>query len=185
MNLTSILPKGYAASTYTTADKGGSSGTEFKAIPPGLYTAEITGAEVRILKSGNGSGLTLEFTIIEPVQHANRKVWQNLNIQHTSEKAQEIGLRDLGNLFRAIGVETATENDLFGKNLKIRTRLSMGNDKYPPQAEVFGYEPVGGKPSVPPAQSRTAPPAGMKPPASWPQNKPDTAFDDMYSDVPF
>ena len=179
MNLASILPKGYAASTYTAADNSVSK--EFKPLPPALYTAEITSAEVRPLKSGKGTGLTIEFTIIEPAQHAGRKVWQNLNIQHSSEKAQEIALRELTNLFRAIGVETATENDLFGKVLRIRTKI-VQSDGYPDKAEVAGYEAAS---AIKPATSRTAPPAGMKPPPSWPQNKPGTAFDDMDSDIPF
>ena len=180
MNLASILPKGYAASTYKPADNSVSK--EFKPLPPALYTAEITSAEVRPLKSGKGMGLTIEFTIMEPAQYTSRKVWQNLNIQHSSEKAQEIALRDLGNLFRAIGVETATEHELFGKILRIRTKI-VQSDNYPDKADVAGYESAGAKPA-PPA-SRTAPPAGMKPPASWPQNKPGTAFDDMDSDIPF
>ena len=181
MNLASILPKGYTASTYTPADSSGAS-REFKPLPPALYTAEITSAEVRPLKSGKGTGLTLEFTVIDPAPHTGRKVWQNLNIQHTSEKAQEIALRDLTNLFRAIGVESATEHELFGKILRIRTKLSMETDQYPARAEVASYESAGAKPAAP---ARTAPPAGMKPPASWPQNRPGTAFDDMDSDIPF
>ena len=41
-------------------------------LPAGIYTAEITGAEVKDLKSGNGVGLSLEFTIIDPAPHARR-----------------------------------------------------------------------------------------------------------------
>ena len=47
----------------------------------------ITGADVKPLKSGKGTGLSLEFTVIDPAQHAKRKVWQNLNIQHDNAQA--------------------------------------------------------------------------------------------------
>ena len=180
MNLASILPKGYTASTYAPADTSVS--REFKPLPAALYTAEITSADVRLLKSGKGTGLTIEFTITEPAPHIGRKVWQNLNIQHSSEKAQEIALRELTNLFHAIGVETATEHELFGKILRIRTKI-VQSDGYPDKAEVAGYESASTKPS-PPAP-RTAPPAGMKPPASWPQQKSGTGFENMDDDIPF
>lgn len=178
MSLASILPKGYAASTYTAQAHTGDK--DFKPLPAGLYTAEVTGAEVRPLKSGKGTGLTLEFTIIDPAPHARRKIFQTLNIQHSSEKAQEIALRDLTSLFRAVGVETATEDDLFGKVLRIRTKITPANDGYPEKAEVAGYEAAGTKA---PAPGR--PPAPIKPPPTWPQEKPGTAFDNMDSDIPY
>ena len=59
-------------------------------LPAGVYTAEITSADVKPLKSGRGTGLSLEYTIIDPEEHANRKVWQHINVKHDSAQAERV-----------------------------------------------------------------------------------------------
>jgi hypothetical protein len=128
-------------------------------LPAGVYTAEITGADVKPLKSGNGTGLSLEFTIIDPEQHARRKVWQNLNIQHSSAQAEQIGQSQLSTLCRVLNIGKLTDSDeLFGQVLRIRTKVRAAQGDYGPRAEVAAYEKAGA-PSAPTFQAPAAAPA--------------------------
>lgn len=136
-------------------------------LPAGLYTVEITGAEIKELKSGNGTGLSLEFTVIDPEQHARRKVWQNLNLRHTNATAQEIGERDLALLCRAIGIGIPADSDeLHGRILRIRTKVRAAQGDYPARAEVAGYDSAGVQAPPAPAPKPAAPAshAGSTPP---------------------
>lgn len=133
-------------------------------LPAGTYTAEITGSEVKPLKSGRGTGLALEFTIIDPAEHANRKCWQSLNIKHDSAQAEEIGLGQLKELCDALGIAKLIDSDdLFGKVLKIRTKIRPPQGDYPARAEIAGYAAAGvqAAPVVPAAPARPA--AAAKP----------------------
>ena len=123
-------------------------------LPAGLYTVEITGAEVKPLKSGNGTGLSLEFTVIDPPQYAKRKVWQNLNIQHSNQQAEQIGQSQLSALCRAVGVDVLDDSDqLFLRILRVRTKVREGANGYGPRAEVSSFEPAGSTTAHQPAQS--------------------------------
>jgi hypothetical protein len=149
-NLKSILRPDYDANAA--AESGGT--FDGAPLPPGLYTVEITDADVKDLKSGNGTGLSIEFTVIDPEQHARRKVWTNLNIRHTNATAQEIGERDLALMCRAIGIGIPADTDeLVGRVLRIRTKIRAAQGDYAARAEVAGYEAAG---SSHPAQ-RAAP----------------------------
>jgi len=175
MSLANALPKGYTASTYTASSTAPQ--RDNAPLPAGLYTVEITNAEVRPLKSGKGTGLSLEFTVIDPAPHARRKVWQSLNIKHESEMAQDIGLRELANLCRVLQLERPDENDLFQKILRIRTKIKPATNGYEARAEVAGYEPAGAsqKPAAPAVTH-----AQMKQRAAA-----STAFDDMADDITY
>lgn len=118
-------------------------------LPAGTYTAEITSAEVRPLKSGKGMGLSLEFTVIDPEDHANRKCWQHINVKHESAQAEEIGVGELKELCDALGIGKLHDSDeLFGKVVRIATKVRPPKDDYPARAEVTGFEPAGVKPQA-------------------------------------
>lgn len=134
-------------------------------LPAGTYTAEITGSDVKPLKSGRGTGLALEFTIIDPEAHANRKVWQSLNIKHDSVQAEEIGLGQLKELCEALGIAKLVDSDdLFGKIVSIRTKVRPGQGDYGPRAEVSGYAAAGVKAPPPAAAAAPARPAAAAKP---------------------
>ncbi len=131
-------------------------------LPAGIYTVEITSSEVKPLKSGNGMGLSLEFTVIDPEPYAKRKVWQQLNIQHANAQAEQIGQAQLSALCHAIGVlKLKDDSELFGRVLRVRTKVRPAQGEYGPRAEVTGYEQAGAAlPSAPqptPAASAAKP----------------------------
>ena len=128
-------------------------------LPAGTYTVEITGADVKPLKSGNGTGLSLEFTVIDPEQFARRKVWQNLNIQHSNAQAEQIGQAQLSALCHAVGIEVLEDSDeLFQRIVRITTKVRPASGDYGPRAEVSGYSPAGAGPVPTPARAPAASP---------------------------
>lgn len=100
--------------------------TEFAPLPAGWYLATIHSAEVKATKAGNGQFIKLRYDIVGG-EHASRVVFGNLNTKNASEKAQEIGRQQLGELMRAIGLPTIQDTDqLVGGVLEIK--LSVRDD---------------------------------------------------------
>lgn len=132
-------------------------------LPAGLYTVEITNADVKPLKSGNGTGLEIECTVIDPAPFAKRKIWQTLNIQHSNAQAEQIGQSQLSALCRSVGIAQLDDSDqLFQRILRIRTKVRPEQGQYAAKAEITGFEPAG---AALPA-STTQQPAANKPTAA-------------------
>ena len=112
--------------------------TEFTPLPAGWYLATIHSAEVRQTKAGNGQYIKLRYDIVGG-EHASRVVFGNLNTKNASEKAQEIGRQQLGELMRAIGLPTIQDTDqLVGGTLEIK--LSVRDDpQWGVSNEVKGF----------------------------------------------
>ncbi len=135
-------------------------------LPAGLYSVELSNAEVKPLKSGNGMGLSLEFTVIDPAPYARRKVWEQLNIAHTNQQAEQIGQAQLSALCRAVGIAQLDDSDqLFQKILRIRTKVRPAQGSYQAKAEVASFEPAGAAiPNAPSPQPGAGAPAKASPP---------------------
>lgn len=147
-NLSSILGGGFDANQVEPQAP-----RDNEPLPAGLYSVEITSSEVKDLKSGNGVGLSLEFTVIDPAPFARRKVWQSLNIKHTNPQAEQIGQSQLSALCRAVGIGVLNDSDqLFGQVLRIRTKVRPAEGNYGPRAEVVSHEPSGTTPLPMPSQ---------------------------------
>ena len=112
--------------------------TEFTPLPAGWYLATIHSAEVRQTKAGNGQYIKLRYDIVGG-EHGGRVVFGNLNTRNSSEKAQEIGRQQLGELMRAIGLPTIQDTDqLVGGTLEIK--LSVRDDpQWGVSNEVKGF----------------------------------------------
>lgn len=149
-SLASIIPGGFDASTVEPQES-----RDYSPMPAGLYTVEVTNSEVKDLKSGNGTGLSLEFTVMEPEGFARRKVWQQLNIKHTNSEAEQIAQAQLSALCRAVGISVLKDSDdLFQKILRIRLKIRPAKDGYPANNDVTGYESTGA--GAPPPQATAA-----------------------------
>lgn len=132
-------------------------------LPAGAYEVEITKAEIRDLKSGNGVGLNVEYTVISPEQYANRKVWQNLNIKHTNPQAEQIGQSQLSSLCRALGIGVLDDSDqLFQRILRISVKIRPASGQYQASNDVTGYEAVGAALPVSSRAPGAAAPAAAK-----------------------
>jgi hypothetical protein len=137
-------------------------------LPAGVYSVELTNADVKPLKSGNGVGLEIECTVIDPAPFARRKIWQTLNIQHSNPQAEQIGQSQLSALCRAVGIAQLDDSDqLFQKILRVRTKIRAAQGNYAAKAEISGFEPAGAAlpatPQQPAAPARQATPAAAPP----------------------
>ena len=129
-------------------------------IPAGVYLAHCIESDVGPLKSGNGTGLKMTFEILDG-QYKNRKVWENLNIQHTSEETQRIAQSQLSALCHAVNVikleDTAA---LHFKPVKIKVTVREAQGQYQASNNIKGYESAGGAaPTFTPAPAEAATPA--------------------------
>ena len=69
--------------------------TGFEPILAGWYDANITGAELKTTKAGNGQFIAVKYTITGP-SYQGRVIFGNLNIKNPNTKAEEIGRSQLG-----------------------------------------------------------------------------------------
>lgn len=135
---------------------------DYSPLPDGHYNVEITNAEVKPFKNGGG-GLSIEYTVVEPVQYARRKVWQIINIEHANERAVEIGMQTLAKLCLAAKINVKLDNDnyqslLFGKIVRVRTKIKQ-REGYDPRAEVVDIQAAGaGEPAKPQQAALTSAP---------------------------
>lgn len=133
----------------------------FEPLPPGWYSANITGAELKTTKAGNGQYIAVRYDITGPT-HQGRVVFGNLNIRNPNPKAEEIGRQQLGDLMRAIGLARVTDTDeLIGASLSIKLEIRQ-QEGYEPSNDVRGYKAITSSVSTAPAASgattKTAPP---------------------------
>ena len=114
----------------------------FDPLPAGLYTVHITESDVVDLKSGNGRSLVLTFDVIDGL-FQGRKLWDRLNIQHTSQEAQAIAQRALADLFLATATAPSRDSeDLHFKPLLARVAIDGKDPNYAPKNVIKAYKPL-------------------------------------------
>jgi hypothetical protein len=75
---------------------------DYAPIEAGWYLASVKSAEVKDSKSG-GKGVSIEFEILDE-RYTGRVVKNWFNVVHANEKAQQIGLGQLGDCCKACGL---------------------------------------------------------------------------------
>ena len=139
--------------------------SSFDPLPPGWYHANITGAELKNTKAGNGQYIAVRYDVTGPA-HQGRVVFGNINIRNQNIKAEEIGRMELGNLMRAIGLAKVTDTDqLIGGSLQIKLEIRQ-QEGYEPSNDVKGFKATSGSVPTPAAASAPAQAAAAVPAAS-------------------
>lgn len=133
----------------------------FEVIPAGKYHVQIVNSEMRPTKAGNGEMLWLEMSIIDG-PHANKRLFDRLNLVNPNSQAVEIAQRTLSAICHATGQMSVSDSEQLHHrsmiaNVKVRP---AGPDKSgthrEAQNEIGGYEPMSGHRPV--AQVTTAAP---------------------------
>lgn len=136
-------------------------GNSYEPLPAGWYHVNVTGAELKNTKAGNGQYIAVRYDVTGPT-HQGRVVFGNLNIKNPNPKAEEIGRQQLGELMRAIGLARVTDTDqLIGGSLQIKLEIRQ-QEGYEPSNDVKGYKSASGSvpaPAAAPAQAAAAAPA--------------------------
>jgi hypothetical protein len=116
---------------------------EFKPLPAGWYNSTINKAELKATKDGTGQYIAIRYDITGPT-HQGRVVFGNVNIRNKSEKAEEIGRAQLGDIMRALGLKQVTDTDqLIGGALQIKLDIKT-DEQYGTRNEVKGYKAAEG-----------------------------------------
>ena len=122
-----------------TADELPESRGDYEPLPEGWYSAEIGDAEIRVTKDGTGQYIRCRYNITGPTK-AGRVVFGNLNIMNKSQKAEEIGRQQLGELMRSVGIGRIEDTDqLIGCPLQIKLSIRPAENGYAAQNEVRGF----------------------------------------------
>ena len=148
-----------------TADELPESRGDYEPLPEGWYSAEIGDAEIRVTKDGTGQYIRCRYNITGPTK-AGRVVFGNLNIMNKSQKAEEIGRQQLGELMRSVGIGRIEDTDqLIGCPVQIKLSIRPAENGYAAQNEVRGFRaPEGAAPAkaAPAASSAKAAPPWAK-----------------------
>ncbi len=148
----------------------------FEVLPAGWYPVKIDNAEVKDTKRNDGKILSLEMTVIGD-KFSGRKLWPRINLQNPSQKATEIGMRELAGLGLACGLATISDSSEFiDKDLevKVKVRAEEGRE---PDNQIVAYRTLANA-SVPadPAPKQEKKPAATPSPSSKPAESAKPAF---------
>lgn len=165
---------------FSKEDVGELTSGDFALMPAGKYQAQISNHEWKeTQKGGHLLALTLEITGPE---YVGRKIWDNLNLDCSSEEAQKIAVRTFKSicdvcsaeayydgLFTVEDAEQMTEylealpEQLYAKDITVNLGIEKGKDGYVDKNKVKGYSAAGAT-SAAPAPARST--AGKSKP-SW------------------
>jgi hypothetical protein len=131
----------------------------FKPIPAGEYVVVISHSEVKPTKSGSGCYLELTYDVLEG-PYANRKIFDRLNIENPNETAQQIALRNLSAICRAVGVMAPkVSEELHDKPFVVKVIIRPPQGEYGESNAVKAYSSIADRKS----------PATSSPPAVTPK----------------
>lgn len=135
----------------------------FDPLPAGWYSVSIAGADLKATKAGNGQYIAVRYDVTGPT-HQGRVVFGNLNIKNPNATAEQIGRQQLGELMRAIGLESVKDTDqLIGGDLQVKLKVTK-SEEYGDGNDVTGFKALEG--SAPPKAEKkeTSQPAASAPP---------------------
>jgi len=116
--------------------------SDYSELPNGTYKMEIEAADVVPTSTGSGTILKTTLKVLEPAEYADRKLFNNYNIENQNPQAQEIGQRQFASLCRALEMSSVEDtDDLLFKSFTVRVALGKPSKdgQYPARAEIKKY----------------------------------------------
>ena len=141
----------------------------FEPLPPGWYAAQIDAASVKDTESKTGKYLKLELVILDQ-PYNGRRVFTKIHLSNPSQKAVEIGQRELAALARACGVPALRDSaELLQKQIRVKVKIKTEEGREPDNV-VVGYRPLSdAAPAAPkPAAAKPKPAAAPSTPGKRP-----------------
>jgi hypothetical protein len=144
----------------------GATGGSYDPIPDGEYVLKALDAEEKATSAGTGSYIKVKFEVVKG-EYTGRLIWQNININNPSEKAQRIGRQQMVAWATACGKPDADDTDkLLDKPFSAAVSIEKGTGGYSDsnriKAFLFNQEAAPAKAAPKPA----AKPAPAAAPAS-------------------
>lgn len=113
----------------------------YEPMPADFYPMMITDSELKDSKSG-GQYLKLTIEVCDGAKKG-RKVFSNLNLVNSNEKAVEIARRDLSAICHAVGVMTPQDTqELHYKPFVGKVKVSPAQNGYEASNDMAGYMPA-------------------------------------------
>ena len=144
--------------------------SSFDVIPAGEYNAICSKTEVKKTKDEKGKFISATFQIFDG-EFDGRLVFQNITLSNPSDKATEIGKRELSSFCRAINVITPKDtSDLLEKPLVIKVGIEPAKNGYEAKNNVKEFKAYGessDKPSAPSAKPSSKPSAPAEAKKPW------------------
>lgn len=114
---------------------------KWSVIPAGWYLADVTHAEEKTTKTGNGSYLALTLTVRDS-SYESFRVYAKLHINNPNPEAEERGHRQLRRLMVAAGLQTLESTDeLLGATLRVKVKM-VYQPGWDPQKEACDFAPL-------------------------------------------
>lgn len=108
-------------------------------LPAGRYLVEITASETKRTKSGSGTYLELEMTVIDG-EYKGRKIWDRLCLQHSNAKTEQIARANLSAICHAVDVLQPQDSvDLHGLPFIASVRIRKNEATEELNNEIRGY----------------------------------------------
>lgn len=116
----------------------------FEPIPAGEYLAVIDSADYVENKKGTGMMLKLVYQIIDGPQK-DKKIFENLNLEHTNKQAEEIARKSLNSIGVAVGVLKIKDSaQLLNIPMKIEVTAKK-SEEYGIQNNIRKHLPINGE----------------------------------------
>ena len=113
-------------------------GNDFSPFPAGDYNLLIEEAEIKRTKNGEGQYLALRLQVLDG-PHKGRLLFDRITIQHSNDKAVEIGRKALIVLSRAIGQAVSESAQLLNKTCRAKVKIRPEQNGYAASNEVAWY----------------------------------------------
>ncbi|WP_027710322.1 DUF669 domain-containing protein [Zooshikella ganghwensis] len=111
----------------------------FTPIPAGDYLAMIDKADVKMNKAGTGHYIAFSYIILEG-QYAERRVFDNQNISHPNQQAENIGRRAISAIGQALGNPNVQDSDqLLNQPLVIKVTIRNNKQSNEPENVIRGW----------------------------------------------
>lgn len=139
-------------------------GRSYDLLPDGWYNVTISQATLGDTKSGTGKKIDIRYDITGPT-HQGRVIFGSVNIRNQSQKAEEIGRQQLGEIMRAIGLSKVQDSDeLIGGQLAVKVKTKPAENGYEARNEVSGFKAIDGSAPPKPATATAAASTSAAPP---------------------
>lgn len=133
----------------------------FDPLPEGKYVMAIVASEQKPTADGLNEYLKLTLQVLEG-EHQGRKLWQNLNLWHSSAQVVQYAKAEMSLICRATGKFGAqSSEELHDVPLLVEVKVKKGSNGEPQNA-IKNYLPIGAasqsQPSAPAAGGAAQPP---------------------------
>jgi len=151
-------------SAFNANDAELSEGFDGEPLPVGEYVLELTASTRKDTASGNGWGISCEFTVLSDTM-AGRKVFEYLNLGNTIDETRRRANATLAKLCLAVGVASVSDTvELHSKPFLAHVKVTPARGDYGPGNKITSFKSLAGVVGRVPMKTAPAPKAAVTAP---------------------